>query len=229
MSATEMPNDDKLLVVTYTKITEPSSSQVERFLRTLPQSLMAKNVRFRRKEDKLRHLYGLLLLKKTWKAVCKEDLDLNQLSLTSLNRPYLPGATVDFNIAHAGKIVTCALGYHNRIGVDIELKREIDFNDFRRTMNGNQWNEIQGHPDQFEKFFEYWSIKESVIKADGRGLSIPLEDIIVENQTVTYDHRLWYLKPFTLGKEYLGCVAAEAIPSQLVIEEVKYGDLFAQV
>ncbi|MDR2383938.1 MAG: 4'-phosphopantetheinyl transferase superfamily protein [Prevotellaceae bacterium] len=32
----------------------------------------------------------------------------------------------------------------------------------------------------FFTFYDYWTIKESVIKAEGRGLSIPLKNIFVK-------------------------------------------------
>jgi 4'-phosphopantetheinyl transferase len=160
-----------------------------------------------------------------WKQYFKKSLDLELLETTTFNRPYLPNSKADFNISHAGKFVICALGSDMKLGIDIEDRKEVDFNDFTRTMNSPQWDQILTSEDPYSKFFEYWSIKESAIKADGRGLSIPLTEITINSGTVSYADKAWHIKSFKLDPEHFGCLACNQRISDFNIERVQWNNL----
>lgn len=108
----------------------------------------------------------------------------------------------DFNISHSGDYVICVLGEGLRLGIDIEEWRDIDFDHFRKVMTNEQWGGIL-HSSNFTKsFFKYWTIKESVIKAEGKGLSIPLLNLHVNNNSVQYDNQMWYLNKLDIDDKY---------------------------
>jgi len=63
------------------------------------------------------------------------------------------------------------------LGVDIEVIKPIDMKIAERFFSRREYqNLIQQHEsDQLDYFFKLWSLKESYIKAEGKGLSIPLD------------------------------------------------------
>lgn len=54
-------------------------------------------------------------------------------------------------------------------------------------------NKIQQTPAPYEQFFNYWTKKEAVIKADGRSLNIPLKKINVAFDVVWIKNKKWHL------------------------------------
>ncbi|GJM30423.1 MAG: 4'-phosphopantetheinyl transferase [Cyclobacteriaceae bacterium] len=201
------------------KITE---ADFNRLSGLLPAGSIAKLNRLHRFQDRLRSLFGLLLLSRSWYTCFKHQLNFEEINSTNLNRPHLPGSKADFNIAHSGNYVVCALSRTNRVGVDVEQIRDVDLNDFTRTMNPEQWADIHNSQSPVNTFFQYWTMKESVIKADGRGLSIPLTELVFNHRRVHYDNRIWYLYPLRLDTNYSGCLASSEKIDRLETVEVRW-------
>ena len=130
---------------------------------------------------------------------------LENLLYTEHGRPYLE-AGVDFNISHSGEYILCAVAGGTRVGIDIEEIKPVDFTDFTDLMSHNQWRQIRESDDPLKSFFTFWAIKESIIKADGRGLSIPLNDIIITENTAFYDTK-WHLKQLPIDDRYCASLA----------------------
>jgi 4'-phosphopantetheinyl transferase len=74
---------------------------------------------------------------------------------------------------------------NGRIGIDIELIQYIDINYYRHFISNSEWNSITNDDAFIRRFYHYWTIKESVMKADGRGLSTPSQDIISHSEHAT--------------------------------------------
>jgi 4'-phosphopantetheinyl transferase len=85
---------------------------------------------------------------------------------------------VFFNLSHAGGLIACAVVLDHEIGIDVEdSTRKIDINIANRFFSKQECH-LLGQTIEAEKkgvFFDLWTLKESYIKAKGRGLSIPLD------------------------------------------------------
>ncbi len=192
---------DKVLIF-YTHFNTPLPTDSWQFyISPLPHYLQQKINRFRRWQDQHASLLGKLLLQQALSQVGYPSDSLYRLQYNEYNRPFLD-KHVDFNISHAGEYVICAIILDGRLGIDIEAIRIIDLADFYHYMTPQQWQAITNSWDTFEVFYNYWTIKESVIKAEGRGLSIPLQDIHIEaGQARLYDHN-WFIKPLKIDSRY---------------------------
>ncbi len=209
------------MITSYTNIDiQISSSEFEMLRQLVPKRFITKNDGYFKQKDRLRNLFGLLLLIRCWRDLFNESLDLDLIQTSSHNRPYLAGSQTDFNISHSGNYVICILSSNTRVGIDVEHRRKVDLEDFSRTMNPHQWSEIQSSANPYDTFFRYWCMKESVIKADGRGLSIPLTDIIFDDHKVSYDGNLWHLSPFKIDADHPGCVASNSKINNLHLHKV---------
>lgn len=121
-----------------------------------------------------------------------------------------------FNISHSGDMVVCAWCINHPVGVDIEKIKSVELSDFTRVMNHKQWQIINSASSPIKKFFEFWSIKESVIKADGRGLSMNLKRLNVHPNKVSYDQHHWHYQQLNLNDKYAASVAAKQYLDQVV-------------
>ena len=134
--------------------------------------------------------------------------ELEKLEYNSYGRPFFKGHEIDFNISHSGNYAICAVSNTSRVGIDIEQIKPLSFRGCRKNFTCEEWNSIQSASNPLLKFYSFWSRKESVIKADGRGISIPLKNIEVINDFFEYDSQAWYLKNIPINEDYSTCITS---------------------
>ncbi len=139
--------------------------------------------RFIREEDRYRALLGGILARV---AICN-ILDISNKAIVladnGYGKPVLKGyPEFHFNIAHSGEWVVCIADHSNHpAGIDVERIKPADFKIARRFFSRDEYNDLQ-HKEYQEKlsyFYDLWTLKESYIKAVGKGLSIPLNSFSV--------------------------------------------------
>ena len=86
---------------------------------------------------------------------------------------------MEFNISHTKGLVVCAVA-DRALGVDTEQIRPFKEGLMRRVCSGAERSfvmEGRSEAARRERFFRLWTLKESFVKAIGRGLAFPLGDI----------------------------------------------------
>ena len=189
------------------------------YFQKLPQGIQTQIMRFKRWQDRHASLLGKILLLEGLKKYGYPPDCLKNLSYSPYNRPFLDDS-IDFNISHSGEYVVCAINNEGRVGIDIERMRPLDFSEFRNYMTSEEWNMMHESPDQLEYFYELWTVKESVIKGEGKGLSIPLLDIHWEGETASVSNNLWYIRKILIDPGYSCHVAANHEISELHTHKV---------
>ena len=198
--------EKKLVHILYTRIPKELPEEVyKKNLIFLPESLRDQHFRYRRWKDRVANLYSKILLIKGLQKFGFDYSSLENLYYTQHGRPHLPGQ-IDFNISHSGDFILCAIADDIKLGIDIEEIKAVDFSDFENLMTTEQWKSIKSSGNPLKAFFKFWAIKESIIKADGRGLSVPLNDIIISEHMAFYENR-WYLKELDINENYCANLA----------------------
>lgn len=191
----------------YAKITGVMSQSILAYYTDyLPGNLQERNFRFLKWQDQYLNLFGKLLLMIGLRYIGVNKYSLKDICFTQYGRPYLNN-DIDFNISHSGEYVVCVIGKNVKLGVDIEKIRDVHFRDFESVMTITEWEEIICSKSPLRTFFKYWTIKESVIKADGRGLSIPLIDICIKDNYANYDNQSFMLQELCIDKNYSAYLA----------------------
>jgi 4'-phosphopantetheinyl transferase len=93
------------------------------------------------------------------------------------NRP-LP----ELSISHSGELIAVAVTDGLPVGVDVEQERDVQVDDLARmTLSPGELSAFAEVPaaDRDAAFFTIWSRKEALLKATGRGLSIPMTKVTV--------------------------------------------------
>lgn len=132
--------------------------------------------RYRRPFDGHRSLMGDILSRL---AICsglqvqneKLHFGKNEFGKPLLDDP--PG--YHFNVSHSGDWVVCVFADH-LVGIDIERIKSIEYSIAERFFAPTEFGDLMGKPgdQKLTYFYQLWTLKESYIKAVGRGLSIPL-------------------------------------------------------
>jgi 4'-phosphopantetheinyl transferase len=136
---------------------------------------------------------------------------LKDLEYTVFGKPYIANAAVGFNISHSGNCVICVMSTNAKtIGVDVEEMKPIDTEIFRNIWTVKEWSKIrQGH---LRIFYQYWTRKEAITKAEGNGLDIPLNQIDVSEDVGCYMHKIYFLTPIHLVPQlFIHCASLSPI------------------
>ena len=94
-------------------------------------------------------------------------------------KPYLANVSdVHFNISHSGNIVVCALS-DETVGIDIEMIKPAMLQIAKRFFSAGEYEFIEAKADKSLAFYKIWTMKESYVKWEGKGLSTPLKSFNV--------------------------------------------------
>ncbi|ASS50611.1 MAG: hypothetical protein A3D31_13695 [Candidatus Fluviicola riflensis] len=132
-----------------------------------------------REEDQLRSLIGELLIRRILIERCGMTNAEISFVCSEHGKPMLVGSeTIHFNSSHAGDWVVCAID-SKPIGVDVEQLKTANLAVSRSFFSPEEHLDICNAPDPNDRFFDYWTLKESFIKQIGKGLSHPLNEFRV--------------------------------------------------
>ena len=159
----------------------------------LSLSVKSKLAGFKRDEDKLLLLASMALLSKILLENGHNNYKLCDLQYSDTGRPFFPDSPFDFNISHTENCAVVAFSENCRVGIDIETIKDVDFSDFENIFSENVWDKISSSDNKIRMFYYYWTLLESAVKADGRGLSlIPSKTIVIVNDQIIIDGKEWF-------------------------------------
>lgn len=197
-------------------------------LALLPGDIVQKVEKYRRWQD----AYGCLFGKHLLQIALREEGfpgDLSRLTYSQYGRPSLAGGP-DFNLSHSGNRVVCVIGRRGGVGLDLEEVKDMDIRDFRGQFTGLEWEAISNAPQPLTAFYHFWTAKECLSKADGRGLNLPLADLRIEdNMQVQLDGRSWNILPVSFFTGYACHVAMEEPVSGLELREFTPAEVLFQI
>lgn len=198
------------ILIFYSKIQEAKhQSLLEHNKSFFCKKYQRKLFRYRRWQDAQLSLLGRLLVKEGM-AYLNKEVSLKELEFTKYNKPYFKNNRIHFNISHSGEIVVVSITNKGKsIGVDIEKNHHIKIEYFKNQMTQNEQQTVFNSDDSLDAFFIYWTQKEAVIKAHGKGLSIPLKSFEIKNNNTRIDNDVFYVSKIELEKGYTCHIASQ--------------------
>lgn len=169
-----------LWILNPTKIREPLLLARYRELLTAEESDKVQRYRF----EKHRHdaLITRAFVRDTLSHYCERLPQEWRFEKGEKDKPEIidPPLPLRFNLSHTEGMIVCAICLHHDLGADVEhIDRNTDTLGIAdRFFSPTEVKELFSLPDDESKrsrFFDYWTLKESYIKAWGLGLAIPLD------------------------------------------------------
>ena len=134
--------------------------------------------------------------------------------------PGFAGPLPEMSISHSGNLVGVALTAGQPVGIDVEQERDVEVDGLvRMTLSAAEqtaWAAVP-EPERDAAFFTYWSRKEAILKATGRGLAIAMTKVtvspwdaaprVVDSQASEVDASRMRLAQLDAGSGYRACVA----------------------
>jgi 4'-phosphopantetheinyl transferase len=197
---------------------------VDAVLSEFPVALKDRVRRFKRWQDAYSTVAGRLLLVEGLKFFDVLTSSPN-VQYTDQGKPHLDHHSIRFNISHSGEFVVCAITNTGLdLGIDIEEIRDVDVSDFSAIWTAGEEAEIRMHG--VSRFYDYWTRKEAIIKADGRGLKIPLASIDVRSPQVALGGVNYYLEEIEIHRGYKAHIAtteSNALYQRLEVDPNRIG------
>lgn len=126
--------------------------------------------------DKKRSLITELLIRRVTFEKLGIPIDRIKISYNPYGKPYIDNIRhFKFNISHSENFVVMAVG-RAKVGVDIEKIKQCDMAIGKRFFTNSEYHYIvsqKNEQDRIEAFYTIWTLKESYVKAMGKGLGIP--------------------------------------------------------
>jgi len=218
---------------------EPSTEEYNNYLQFVQPEERTRIKRFYNFIDSKRALIGRLLLRQAIHTLLNVNWKSIELGRSEDNKPYIKqikNSKVSFkdisiNISHHGEWVALIAHTKKTIGIDIMNMTEdprSDVDSFFDLMNDvftkNEWKEINEPKEdkkRLERFYKFWSLKESYVKAIGKGLVLDLQTIEfslnkndigknVETASLTRDNKKlnnWYFYIYHLDDIHCSSIA----------------------
>jgi 4'-phosphopantetheinyl transferase len=201
------------------------------YLRRLERSLSAderaRASRFRFPRDRDRFVGARGLLREILAPYLNDSPEGLSFGYGAHGKPFLTGehGTLRFNVSHSFDAMLLAIANLREVGVDVESMRNIglvmdEIGDMVLSEPEKQALARFDGEDKRTNFLRFWTLKEALIKADGRGVSLPLKQIDVSasegrvavvNETTGEWRRCtrWKLRTLTPVPGYVAALAAE--------------------
>ncbi|WP_071605686.1 4'-phosphopantetheinyl transferase family protein [Sporomusa ovata] len=204
-----------------------SIPEYARLLTTLEATEQLRIKKFVRYEDALRTLLAKILVRTTiCRRLCVPNAELC-FEKTQYGKPLLKHfKNTHFNSSHSGSWIVCAID-HAPVGVDVEWVKPIDLDIAESFFASDEYAVLMSKlpSERLNFFYSLWTLKESYVKADGRGLLLPLDSFTIN----VYDHAIivhnrnaaaqCYFKQYPIDQEYQMsvCSITGAFPDQIAI------------
>jgi 4'-phosphopantetheinyl transferase len=148
------------------------------------------------------------------------DKDINKIIITAdrNGKPFLKDYTRYFNLSYSKKIITLATDAEP-VGIDIEYIDPLeDLEDLTKYFSDQERKQLlkKDKQQQIDHFYELWTLKESYLKALGKGLKYPLDSfsldvskdgvILFKAIDLEYD---WFFKQYDFNHQYKCAVCAK--------------------
>ena len=138
--------------------------------------------RFSSEEARTQFLLGRALLRIVLSHYVGEDPRVWVFRRSAHGKPVVAGPAplpLEFNLSHTRGLAACAVAMARNVGVDVEALRSSPDHLLlaRRFFAPAELAALEALPPQRQPdaFFRFWTLKEAFVKAQGKGLSVPLD------------------------------------------------------
>ena len=203
------------------KLSEQQS--IDDLLQQLPSSMHERAVRYRFDKDRYNFILGRHLLLSAIQDLKFDESLITELHFNDFQKPLLE--ELSFSISHSGHWVVCAASAKCQLGVDIEVPNSIkDISNLKSYFTKVEWKDITESIDTKHRLYQYWTAKESVLKAEGSGVTrlMDLELVPFKKCRFKREEKWWYLQQLDLDSELICTLCSDVEEMGIEVVEVEH-------
>jgi len=187
---------------------------VPNFIKLLSSQEIDRANKYHFQKDKNRFIICRAFLKIFLAGYLKVSIDELIFDQDSNKKPFLSShPSVHFNVSHSSDYALIIISKHT-VGVDIEyINLNFEFNEvLSNVFNDSEMDQIQKSDNSRENFYKFWTRKESIVKAIGKGIDDDITKISVTDGThsvpssIVENYQHIHCYSFKLNEDYFGSV-----------------------
>ncbi|TKI55057.1 4'-phosphopantetheinyl transferase superfamily protein [Brevibacillus antibioticus] len=203
------------------------------FLQGLSKEKQERVSRYRRLEDSYRALLADVLVRSLISEMCEIPNEQIEFVYNAYGKPsFKQFPSFCFNVSHSGEWVVC-ITHVSQVGIDVEqICSPVEFELAERFFASTEVEDLFAkHPDeQLAYFYDLWTLKESYIKAVGKGLSIPLQSFSIRkhpDNSITLSQQAsdvaWCFRQYEIdpGYKLSACGMTNQFADQVIIFDLQ--------
>jgi 4'-phosphopantetheinyl transferase len=219
------------IISTYTPFDTFDYDTIELLTNVLCESEIIRYEKLKDEKARCQYLVAHTLLRRTLSFLLPINLAEWQFTYSHSGKPVINVSSISsiphFSISHTDGLAICAVSKECSIGVDAEkIDKNIDFTSlWQLTMSKAEQEQLATADSKARSnlFYKLWTLKESILKATGKGLELPLsqvsiyvsDDNVPELQQLPVElgrHDEWSLNLFAPSKDHI-CALAVKTPN----------------
>lgn len=207
------------------------AAEVSTFQSTLSAEERERASRFHFAKDRDAYIVGRGLLRRLLAHYIPLSPEALSFRYSPYGKPALAGtceaSRIEFNLSHSGELVLFAFTRERRIGIDIEwIRPDLSVQEAgeiaKQFFSPREVDALNALPESLHQaaFFHCWTQKEAYIKAQGEGLSMPLDRfdvslhpagpaVLLQTLDVPQEAAKWQLRTLPPAPGYAAAVAVE--------------------
>jgi 4'-phosphopantetheinyl transferase len=159
-----------------------SPDELSYFTSLLSADEKARAKRFYFERDRHHFIVGRGLLRCILGSYLEKESAQIEFDYGKYGKPSLThDKALEFNLSHSKDLAVCAFGLNHAIGIDVEYLHPMsDMNNFaEQYFSPRESAYINSLPAEQKEsaFFKLWTCKEAFLKANGSGLTMPLNEV----------------------------------------------------
>jgi 4'-phosphopantetheinyl transferase len=149
---------------------------------------------------------------------------------TEFGKPYLAEPGYFFNLSHSAERLAIAVSNIGELGLDIEqVRHRKNLPALARrcfsTEELSYWQNMNAD-EQVRQFYQFWTAKEALVKATGRGIALGLDQVVInpvqqdgflQLPESVADEAHWRLIPLTIELDYCAALVIDSKKRELVV------------
>jgi len=175
--------------------------------------------------------HGILrLILSYYTKQCPQDIEFTH---NEYGKPFLKNSNIYFNMSHSHNKASYIVALNYKVGIDIEYHDDnldvMRLSDFVLTSQEIMFLKSSEDKEKLATFYRLWTMKESLIKANGQGLSYPInsiealnllpgDKILLTNKEDNLEQEL-YIYKLKVSPAYSGFIAIECKVDQIIYLE----------
>jgi len=197
-------------------------------LNSLPSVDRDKINRYVRWEDAQRCLIGKILIRSSIMTRFGITNDAIFIEEDEFGKPFCKDVDdFHFNISHSGEWIVY-VSDNGPVGIDVEEVNDIELDIVDRFFSNGEIRDIHqvDEANRMDYFYDLWTLKESYVKAEGRGLSISMDSFHIRREvdaiiTNGIDEN-YHFKQYDIGTAYKlsVCAMSDKFPQSIEVMEL---------
>lgn len=209
----------------------PGKQVEEDAVTCLPANELQHAETIKNKVVRQQHLASRISLRKVLAYYLQMECRDIPIRRTEFGKPYLAEPGYFFNLSHSAERLAIAVSDVGELGLDIEqVRHRKNLPALARrcfaTEEMSYWQNMIAD-EQMRQFYQFWTAKEALVKAAGRGIALGLDQVVInpaqqdgflQLPESVADGAQWRLIPLTIELDYCAALVIDSKEKEWIVK-----------